>query len=159
MWLRVGKRGRWSARDSGQASKDVTPREGENLSVFSAQSLDGARQIAAAYALTRRRAPDYIDFVWFGHEALTDRGLLAVYAPDPALARMLSERHHEICGLDSSELCRAFAGAILARNPTVERITSEDIAATYVKQLATHLDIAENLSPGWRSYLDEAETS
>lgn len=144
MWIfRVGKLSHWTKQDPtdrkkkvlrdpnqphdvGRAVRDLTPRSGENLSVYQASAIEVGSDIAFLYAVTVRPRPRDMDFILIPDESLA--GFTCVSTPSFVGAPSLRELHHEIHGLEIVARRQQLAIAVLQHAQTaVVRIREREL--------------------------------
>ncbi|MCG8425062.1 MAG: hypothetical protein MJE77_44845 [Proteobacteria bacterium] len=162
MWLRIGKRGRWKERsaqspdDVAEASKDLAPREHEDLSVYKVDSLDEATRVATAHALTQKPGPANIDAVVLPDQALTTAGLEPIPVPMEELPAYLSDRHYEIRGLEDPDVQRVVAEAALnLGNVDAQRLPKGTLKEMALNGVLEEEGVKAAISTKWKEYLDK----
>lgn len=134
MLVRIGKRGRWKHRsansesDIAQAALDLTPREGEELSVYKVDSLIEADKVGAIFATTQRnkQPPDPIDIIVLPEEFFSC--LDVKYASSEELPLFLNERHYEVQGIQDVQKRKMVAKSLLnSQKVTAKRLTKKEI--------------------------------
>lgn len=143
MWMfRVGRRSRWTlfvnkARrmrdpsvqaDVESAARDLTPRSGENLSVYRGARGELEEEASVLYAVTIRDRPRDMEYVLIPDDCLND--YTCVKTPSEHGAPHLRERHYEIMDLQESERREELARRVLAHARTVvDRIPESALIA------------------------------
>lgn len=148
MWLRIGKRSRWKGAAVNEAAKDLTPRDGEDLSVFRVIDEAEAKKVATAFAMVNHKKPDTIDIVLLPESAFSTHNVIPRAEKQDSLPDYLSDRHYEVAGLNNTALRTAVARSALDSGAKSERLKKATLIMT-----AEQLDqeVREQAQPGWSS--------
>lgn len=132
-WVRFGRQARWHGKSPEIAEhvKDAATdlfnaaRREEGTSLYVAATLDEARAIAVVYALTHRD-PGTIDYVLIPDAVFSDSP--PSLRSDDKLVPYLSQRHHEVPGIDQAR-AEVLARAALQAGAQAVRLREREIQA------------------------------
>lgn len=148
MWLRVGKRQRWTAGDATKAEQDLIPREGEDLSVYRVKNLDDGRAVAAMFAAVNRLKPDSIDFVLLPEDSISGAALSAQKTSIAGQPKKLDDLHYEIPGLDAADKRATVASLAIAGGVMATRLGQREVVQI-VRGMMDDSDLRKSVGVGW----------
>lgn len=137
------------------AAEQISLRSGEvGLSIYHVEHDEAARHVAGLYASTIAfDRPDKIDFLLIPPKCFDAVGLVPVRVPDDRLHPILSDRHHEVRGMDD-EASRRLAQAILVSpSKRVVRLRSDELVAIVRSLLVVDPTIRTYLRGTWHRHL------
>lgn len=155
-FVRVGRKARWEGKkptepgDIEEAAKDLTPREGEDLSVYRVESEAEARKVAVLHA-GMRSDPGPIDYTFIPDDALGE--VQVDPSPDPQLPQFLGDRHYEIRGLQDKPRRDALAQRSLeSPDRSATRISANQVV-NEMQTYRSEAGVSEKLSASWQDAL------
>jgi len=150
MWVREVRRSweRLNADNPGDVEKAVASISQERPSFFKANTIDEVEEIARLFGCTVREDPSTRCYLVLPPSLFVDFDFVLKH--DSSLHPFLSERHHELEGIDERPRSVEFAGRSILRG-SVHRLTEGNLKKLVISRYCLDPEVYQRLSQRWLS--------